>query len=353
MERINEIIEQVKQIPMETLINILIALVIVAIFYLFSYLFAYFIIKIFNMKVKNKNKIKKNSFYKPIQLAVALFGVYLATLFLNLPSEAMNVITKIFKICIICLTARGFANMIKPTSKFIKKLQNNSKLNGNDTVINFVIKTVRGIIYIIAGFMIITEFGYNLNGLVAGLGLGGVIVALAAQDIAKNLFAGFAILFDKPFSVGDWIEAKTIEGTVEDISFRSTKIRTADNTIVTIPNNLLADDKVVNYAKMEKRRYLTNLVVVLDTSIQELSDLMEKMKFVLSNHEHVLPDSVQIHFDKITDDGLNIFIYLYTDITDYVGFLDFKESINLVLLHVLEAQKIELAYPTKTVYLKK
>ena len=116
---------------------------------------------------------------------------------------------------------------------------------------------------------------------------------------------------------------------------------------------MLSDDKVVNYARIEKRRYATNLVVVLDTSIQELSDLMEKMKFVLRNHENVLPDSVQVHFDKITEDGLNIFIYLYTDITDYVGFLDFKESINLVLLHVLESQKIELAYPTKTIYLKK
>lgn len=353
MERINEIIEQVKQIPMETLINILIALGIIAVFYLFSYLFAYFIIKIFNMKVKNKNKIKQNSFYKPLKLAVTLFGIYLAALFLNLPSEVINVITKIFKICIIYLTAKGFANMVKPSSKFIKKLQSRSKINSNDTAINFIVKTVRGIIYIIAGFIIITELGYNLNGLVAGLGLGGVIVALAAQDIAKSLFAGLAIFFDKPFSVGDWIEAKMVEGTVEDVSFRSTKIRTADNTLVTIPNNLLADDKVVNYARMEKRRYLINLVVVLDTSIQELSDLMGKMKFVLSNHEHVLPDSVQIHFDKITEDGLNIFIYLYTDITDYVGFLDFKESINLVLLHILESQKIELAYPTKTVYLKK
>ena len=126
------------------------------------------------------------------------------------------------------------------------------------------------VIYIIAGFIAITLLGVNLNGLVAGLGIGGVIVTLAAQDTAKNLFGGLVIFMDKPFVVGDWIQMDNYEGTVEDITFRSTRIRTFENSLVNIPNSIISNSSIINWSKMEKRRYRTNLYIQIDTPFEKL-----------------------------------------------------------------------------------
>lgn len=119
--------------------------------------------------------------------------------------------------------------------------------NVEDSMFDFVLKIIRAIIYIIAGFIVITLLGFNLNGLVAGLGIGGVIVTLAAQDTAKNLFGGLVIFLDKPFIVGDWIQMDKYEGTVEDITFRSTRVRTFENSVVNIPNSIISNSSIINW----------------------------------------------------------------------------------------------------------
>ena len=106
---------------------------------------------------------------------------------------------------------------------------------------DFSFKIIRGVIYVVAIFIIIANLGIDISGLIAGLGLGGVIITLAAQDTAKNLIGGVVIFLDKPFVVGDWIQMDTFEGTVEDITFRSTRVRTFENSVVNIPNSVIAN----------------------------------------------------------------------------------------------------------------
>ena len=123
-----------------------------------------------------------------------------------------------------------------------------------DTSFNFLLKIIRFVIYVIAIFLIITELGINLNGLIAGFGITGLIVTLAAQDTAKNLFGGVVIFLDKPFVVGDWIQFDKYEGTVEDITFRSTRIRTFENSVVNVPNSVLSNTSINNWSRMEKKK---------------------------------------------------------------------------------------------------
>ena len=222
----------------------------------------------------------------------------------------------------------------------------------DDTVFEFVLKVTRVLIYIVAIFLVLTILEINLTGLIAGLGLGGVIVTLAAQDTAKNLFGGVVIFIDKPFVVGDWIEMDNYEGTIEDITFRTTRIRTFENALVNIPNAIIADASVTNWSKMEKRRYKTNLCVELDTPLEKLELLKAKIEKMLQERESVFDDSIIVRFDQITDNGINVLIYTYTNSVDYASYLKEVEDINIKIMKILREENVELAYDTKTVYVK-
>lgn len=349
MEVVNSIMNYFKNITTEQILTMVIALAIIILFCLLSSLIAYGIIKIFKWKSKGK-EIKENSLYKPLKTVVIWVGLHIAILTLGLPSNVNAICNKIFRIGAIIIIAVGIANMFSPDSKIFKKIANHKRIKGNQTLINFISKVTKGIIYVIAIFLVMAELNFNLSGLIAGLGLGGVIVALAAQDIAKNLFGGMAIIVDKPFSVGDWIQTTNYSGTVEDISFRSTRLRMTDNTVVTIQNSTLSNEPVINYAKLPMRRFSTTLNLALETNSNVVENIIGKVKFALTNTEGVLPNDLNVYLQKIADDGIEIGIFFNTNIVSYYDYLSFCEQVNLLLLKVLESENVKLAYPTQKVY---
>ncbi len=158
---------------------------------------------------------------------------------------------------------------------------------------------------------------------------------------------------DKPFGVGDWIHTEKYEGTIEDITFRSTRIRTADNSVVTIPNSILSNEVIANWSKLEKRKIEISLRLPLETKAQELEILSKKFKIVLENNKDILEDSIQVDVNKIKEDNIEISIVLYTSITEYNKFLNIKQEININILKILEAEGIKLAYPGRNVYVQK
>ena len=349
MEVVNSIMNYFKNITTEQILTMVIALAIIILFCLLSSLIAYGIIKIFKWKSKGK-EIKENSLYKPLKTVDIWVGLHIAILTLGLPSNVNAICNKIFRIGAIIIIAVGIANMFSPDSKIFKKIANHKRIKGNQTLINFISKVTKGIIYVIATFLVMAELNFNLSGLIAGLGLGGVIVALAAQDIAKNLFGGMAIIVDKPFSVGDWIQTTNYSGTVEDISFRSTRLRMTDNTVVTIQNSTLSNEPVINYAKLPMRRFSTTLNLALETNSNVVENIIGKVKFALSNTDGVLPNDLNVYLQKIADDGIEIGIFFNTNIVSYYDYLSFCEQVNLLLLKVLESENVKLAYPTQKVY---
>ena len=351
MAKINSIIDYFKNIDINIIIEFLIAILIFLLFTLFNGALSYLIIRIF--KIKDKNKIKQNSFYKILKVFFPILGAYLALLFLNLPQDVMNVASKVFRILMILFVSIAIANSITPNLSLFKQL--NSKLGSKKDAktSNLIIKTFKCIIYIIAAFIIVSEIGYDLNGLLTGLGLGGVIIALAAQDTAKNIFGGFVILWDKPFLVGDWIETTNFEGIVEDITFRSTRIRTFENSIIAIPNSNISNESLINWSKMKKRRYKENFEIELSTSLKKLSDVQSKIIDMLQKHSRVLNDTLIVKFDKVTENGYNLLINVYTDAITYEDYLNTKENINFNVINILNKENVSLAYPSQTIYVKK
>lgn len=353
MQQITDYISSISSIQ---IIDIIIAIGIIILFRIFSSGLAYIIIRMFKLKTKNRKKIKESAFYNPLRIFLGILGIYIAILFLkqplNLSDEVMKVVATIFKIISVIVFAKGFAESLTPKSSFVKRIKERNTKNVEDSMLDFILKIARALIYIIAGFIVITLLGINLNGLVAGLGIGGVIVTLAAQDTAKNLFGGMVIFIDKPFSVGDWIEMSPFEGTVEDITFRSTRVRTFENSLVNIPNSVISNSSIINWSKMEKRRYKTNLCIQIDTPLEKLEKFEKRVKEMLQEREGIYDDSIIVKFDEIKDNGINILVCSYTDSIDYPSYLAEKENINCKIMKILREENIELAYDTKTVYVK-
>ena len=177
-------------------------------------------------------------------------------------------------------------------------------------------------------------------------------MTLAAQDTAKNLFGGLVIFLDKPFVVGDWIQFDKYEGTVEDITFRSTRIRTFENSVVNVPNSVLSNTSINNWSRMEKRRFKCTLCLEIGTPLEKVHKLTDRIQEMLIKHDDIIDESVIVKFDSISDNGIDLLVYSYTNSIDYASFLEEKEKINYMLMKLLEEENVRLAYDTKTVYVK-
>ena len=344
-------------ITAEKIIDIWIAIAIVVLFRIFSGGLSYIIIKMCKIKEKKPKRIKESVLYNPLKAFFVLLGLYIAIIFLRKPldisTDVMMVVYRAFVILSTIIFAKGLASSFTPKSSLYTKIKiKTSRNNKEDSMLDFSLKIIRIVIYVLAGIIIITNLGINLNGIITGLGIGGVIVTLAAQDTAKNLFGGLVIFLDKPFVVGDWIQMDDFEGTVEDITFRSTRVRTFENSVVNIPNSVISNSSIINWSKMERRRYKTNLCVELNTPLEKLENFKVRVHEMLKEKSAIYDDTIIVKFDEIKDNGLNVMICSYTDSVDYPSYLAEKQDINYKIMKILEEEGIELAYDTKTVYVK-
>ena len=216
-----------------------------------------------------------------------------------------------------------------------------------------LVRGIRCIIYIIATFLVFYEIGYDLSGLITGLGLGTVVLTLAAQDTVKSLLGGFVIFTDKPFKVGDYIKVNSYQGTVEDMTLRSTRVRQLDDSVLQIPNSVIASSFIENFSKIRRRRFALDLDIVEDTKTEKIVIIKQKILEVLRKKENILQDTVMIYFTEIAESSFRISIIFYFDVTDYTEYLELKDEVNREIINILNNEKVSLAYDTKTIEIKK
>lgn len=330
-------------------VDLVIAVLIIAVLDIFSPLFSYAVIKIFKFKEKGA-KIRRNAFYIPLKSFFKVLGVYLALLFLkpilNIDDDFMNIATKIFKVIVILNTAIGLAKSIDKESFLVKRIIDKSEKDIGNSSVKFLIRTIKVLIYIIAGFMIIAELGYDLSGLVTGLGLGSVVLTLAAQDTLKNLFSGIMIALDKPFQVGDYVKFGTYEGNIEDVTFRSTRVRLRDNSLAQVPNSVISSTTVVNVSRTKHRFYEIDLQIDSDTDLNELSKFEYKVLDFLNNYDMVIEKTANVFLKQINSDDYNIQIYCYLNVIGLDQFCKEKGKLNHEIMNIIKQNNIKLALET-------
>lgn len=193
------------------------------------------------------------------------------------------------------------------------------------------------------------NMGFSVTTVLAGLGVGGIAVALAVQNILGDLFASLTIVLDKPFVIGDFIIVGDFKGTVEHIGLKTTRVRSLSGEHIIFPNSNLLQSRVKNYSKMQERRIVFSIGVVYQTPAEKLKEIPEFIGEIINSHEMTRFD--RAHFKEYGDFGLIFEIVYYVLCSDYNKYMDLQQSINLAILNRFQKDKIEFAYPTHTVFL--
>lgn len=289
------------------------------------------------------------AFEKPLQWLFVVVGVYIAVDYFPYVSQQNELFKHIIQSSIIILIAWGLSNLTSATPMLFSKVNRRGNIYLDDILIPFISRGLRFVIFAIAISMVAEVFGYKISGFVAGLGLGGLAFALAAQDALANFFGGIVIITERPFSIDDWIETPTVEGIVEDITFRSTKVRTFAEAIVTVPNSTLADEPITNWSKMGKRQIYFTLQVTYDSPMKSVQTAIERIKTLLKNHPDIHQETIFVTFDDFKDDGAEIMLYFFTKTTVWGEYLDIKEEINFKILEIFDEEGVSMAIPSRRI----
>jgi len=200
---------------------------------------------------------------------------------------------------------------------------------------------------------IIQELGVNVFSLVAGLGVGGLAIALAAKDTAANFFGSLMILFDRPFKKGDWIKVEDMEGTVEEIGFRSTRIRTFYDSQIIVPNSTMASSEIDNLGRRKFRRTVETLGLTYSTSKAQLEDFVNGVKSILKEHPKTKDEKSYVSFKRFGDSALEVLLYFFLDVDGYESELVAKEEIYTQIKVLAESLNVDFAFPSQSVYIEK
>lgn len=288
---------------------------------------------------------------RPVRYMIFLLGIYSALVYLPLSTEADLFVSKIFRSALIIIISCGASN-IAGNESFLS-LEFRDRLRLDKILVTFFLKVIKFVIWALAIVLIAHEWNYDVNGFIAGLGLGGLAFALAAKDALANIFGGIVIIMEKPFSIGDWVQTPDVDGTVEEISFRSTRFRTSDQALVTVPNSNLSNKPITNQSRMGKR--LTKFTLCIDYAgpREKIENCLNEMRQYLKNNPAVHPQTVMVNLDSINVSGLDILFYFYTNTTDWGEYQSIKESINYHLMDILADNNIPLASPGRIIYSEK
>lgn len=338
----------------EFLLDVGISTGIFLLFLIFRKLFAKYV---FSLLMKMSKKAPTEflshvflSFEKPIQWLFLVLGAYIAIDVFPYLKADQGLFLKIFKASIIFFFSWGLYNLSSSSSLLLTKMNKQFNMEIDEILIPFLSKAIRVVVAVISFSMIAQVFEYEVSGLVAGLGLGGLAFSLAAKDALANLFGGIVIITEKPFSIGDWIMTPSVEGTVEEITFRSTRVRTFAQAVVTVPNATLANENITNWSEMGKRQITFQLRVMHNTPKETLQAVVEKIEEYLKNHKGVHKETIFVKFDQFSENGLGIFLYFFTNTTIWGEFLAVKEEINFAILEILEEEQVLLSIPSRKLY---
>ncbi|MCZ7602473.1 MAG: mechanosensitive ion channel family protein [Melioribacteraceae bacterium] len=284
------------------------------------------------------------------RFAIPLFylaALYLAFDFIQIPESATKVIKVIYLLIIVWIIIK-FARAV--IEFMINKYAEES--GKEDTVRKFrpLLAFLNFTFYIIGILFILDNLGFHISTVIAGLGIGGIAIALAAQAILGDLFSYFVIYFDRPFELGDFIRVDDKAGVIERIGVKSTKIRSLSGELLVMSNSNLTNSRVHNFKQMFRRRIVFTIGVTYQTKPEQLEEIPKIIKQIIDEAENATFD--RSHFFRYGDFSLDFETVFFVETNDYIKYMDIQQEINLKIYKELEKRGIEFAYPTRTLYMK-
>lgn len=218
---------------------------------------------------------------------------------------------------------------------------------------NFILALIKILIAGIGLGAMLQVWGINVTALVASLGIGGLAFALAAKDTVANLFGSFSLLADRTIRIGEWIVVNNVEGVVEDIGMRTTKIRSFDKSIITLPNHVIANSPIENFSRRGIRRIRMHIGLTYATTTEQITTIVNGIKTMLQTHEGIShDDTLLVNFESFGDSSLNIFVYTFTNTANWENYLQIREDINLKIMKIVAEHGASFAFPSQSVYIE-
>ncbi len=289
---------------------------------------------------------------RPLGLMAMALIWWAGLTFLNLPETAMVILLLAVKLLV---SLSGVWSAFRLVDVFdslllIKAMKTHNKFD--DLLVPMITKSLRVFVVVIGIIFIADNLNVDVSSLLAGLGLGGLAFALAAKDLLGNFFGSLTVLLDRPFHIGDWVVIGDVEGMVEEVGFRSTRVRTFYNSLITMPNSILTTTKIDNMGARRYRRMKSMLALTYDTSPERIDAFCEGIRELIQLHPYMRKDYYQVYFNEYGAASLDILVYVFWETPDWNTELRERHRFLLDILRLAKQLNIEFAYPTQTLYLR-
>lgn len=271
---------------------------------------------------------------------------------LQLPVEVNTVLIAFLKLLTILIFVGIGLRVLDVVMAYVDRATRKTESKMDEQLVPLLTRGIQAIIFTMALFSALRLFHVNVTALIAGISLGGLAIALAAQDTVRNLLGSFTIFFDKPFQIGDWVNFSGVDGTVEEVGFRSTRVRTFANSVVSVPNGKLADMVINNYGLRIYRRYSTRITIAYDTPPHLIEQFITGLREMVAHHPDTRKDYYEIHLNELSASSLDILFYIFFLVPDYSAELRAKHDLLMGILRLAAKIGVRFAYPTSTVYVE-
>ncbi len=326
------------------------------IFLIFRKLFTIIVIKSLH-KIASKTKTSADDkilqiVSGPLKFTFIIIGLYFGFQFMGVFNETIaKVIKTLIMFSIFWLFYESVLAFENSIYKFAKKFGRELYRE----IGAFFIKTLKIFVVAVGAVAILQEWNINVSAFIASLGLGGLAFALAAKDTAANLFGGLSILADNSLKIDDWIKVGSVEGTVEEIGLRTTKIRTFEKSLVTVPNQIIANNPIENFSRRNIRRIKMRVGLTYSTSRKSMQKILDDIKNMLKNHPGIDQNATMlVNFDQFEDSALSIFIYTFTNTAVWAEYMNIREDVHLKIMEIIERyQDSDFAFPSQSLYVEK
>ena len=314
----------------------------------------------------------------PISNLIKLYGLQIAISILTYKHQKYEIIDIAFYLFYLYNFVKlGFVFIDIIVNFYFHEIKKKRKNIQKKELLNLIVSVIKVIIAIIAFLLFLKRIGVDITAFVASLGIGGLAVAMASKDTIANFFGSLKIIFDNSFSQGDWIKVGDVEGTVVELGFISTKIRTFDNALISLPNSNLANTALKNYSKRAiGRRIKMKIGVTYNAKEEDLKNAIQQIRDMLKNHPKIATDdkvkirkkkhilvnindkigiktTLLVYLDEFADSSINILIYAFTTTVNWQEWLEVKEDILFKIMKIIEQNNLEFAFPSQSIYVEK
>ena len=292
---------------------------------------------------------------KPIGFFIVLCFIYFGASYVSFPpfidENFQNIFSKIFSLFLIYAIYKIFVKVIDYIGLILKQRAAETENKMDDQLIPFAIEIGRILVVIFALFFILGNvFDINITALATGLGIGGIAIAMASKESLENLLGSFTIFFDRPFTVGDVVKVGTVTGLVEKVGFRSTRIKTFDKSVVTVPNKKMIDAELDNLGLRPVRRVKFHIGLTYDTNTEQIKNIVSDIQDMINSHEKTNEEG-KVRFQEFGASSLDIMVLYYVNSPKWEDLIDVKEDVNYKIMDIVKKHNSDFAFPSTSVYL--